>query len=388
MSRRTRRNHPPGFKAKVALAAIKGEKTLAELAQLYDVHPTQVTAWKAQLLEGASGLFGKRGKSPGAQMRHACGCRGELAAIRHRCQIAERIDHRVSVICPGFCPSYVIWLRRYCQGQHTCGGPEDTAREDRRTDVGERFFVRCARQGRAVERKAMIDRGHELPLIRQVELLRLSRGSLYYQPRAVSAADLAIMRRIDELHLDYPFAGSRMLRDLLRGEGIAIGRDRVASMMRRMGIEALYRRPRTSKPADGHKIYPYLLRGLTVDRANQAWAMDITYIPMARGFVYLAAVVDWFSRRVLAWRVSITLDVEFCLEAVEEALTRYGKPEIFNTDQGSQFTSIDFTGLLLKNAITISMDGRGAWRDNVFVERLWRSVKYEEVVCCERLVSA
>jgi putative transposase len=234
----------------------------------------------------------------------------------------------------------------------------------------------------------MIDRGHELPLIRQVELLRLSRGSLYYQPRAVSAADLAIMRRIDELHLDYPFAGSRMLRDLLRGEGIAIGRDRVASMMRRMGIEALYRRPRTSKPADGHKIYPYLLRGLTVDRANQAWAMDITYIPMARGFVYLAAVVDWFSRRVLAWRVSITLDVEFCLEAVEEALTRYGKPEIFNTDQGSQFTSIDFTGLLLKNAITISMDGRGAWRDNVFVERLWRSVKYEEVVCCERLVSA
>jgi putative transposase len=230
----------------------------------------------------------------------------------------------------------------------------------------------------------MIDRNHELPLTRQAELLRLSRGSLYYRPRAVSAADLAIMRRIDELHLDYPFAGSRMLRDLLRGEGIAIGRERVASMMRRMGIEALYRRPRTSKPADGHKIYPYLLRGLTVARANQVWAMDITYIPMARGFVYLAAVVDWFSRRVLAWRVSITLEVEFCLEAVEEALARYGKPEIFNSPcegggQGSQFTSIAFTGLLLKNAIIISMDGRGAWRDNVFVERLWRSVKYEEV---------
>ena len=179
----------------------------------------------------------------------------------------------------------------------------------------------------------MIDRGHELPLIRQAELLRLSRGSLYYQPRAVSAADPAIMRRIDELHLDYPFAGSRMLRDLLRGEGIAIGRDRVASMMRRMGIEALYRRPRTSKPADGHKIYLYLLRGLTVDRANQVWAMDITYIPMARGFVYLVAVVDWFSRRVLAWRVSITLDVEFCLEAVEEALTRYGKGLLRALDQ-------------------------------------------------------
>jgi putative transposase len=225
----------------------------------------------------------------------------------------------------------------------------------------------------------MIDREHELPLTRQAEILRLSRGSLYYHPCPVSAADLAIMRRIDALHLDYPFAGSRMLRDLLRGEGIAIGRERVASMMRRMGIAALYRRPNTSKPAVGHKIYPYLLRGLTVVRPNQVWALDITYIPMARGFVYLAAVVDWFSRRVLAWRVSITLEVEFCLEAVEEALARYGKPAIFNTDQGSQFTSIDFTGLLLDNTIAISMDGRGAWRDNVFVERLWRSVKYEEV---------
>ena len=166
------------------------------------------------------------------------------------------------------------------------------------------------------------------------------------------------MRRIDELHLDYPFAGSRMLRDLLRGEGIVIGRELVATMMRRMGIEALYRRPNTSKPAAGHKIYPYLLRGLAVERPNQVWAMDITYIPMARGFVYLAAVVDWFSRRVLAWRVSITMEVEFCLEAVEEALARHGKPEIFNTDQGSQFTSAAFTGLLLENAIAISMDGR------------------------------
>jgi putative transposase len=225
----------------------------------------------------------------------------------------------------------------------------------------------------------MIERDHDLPLTRQAELLGLSRGSLYYHRRAVPAADLAIMRRIDELHLDYPFAGSRMLRDLLCGEGIAIGRDRVTSMMRRMGIEAVYRRPHTSKPADGHKIYPYLLRGLTVERANQVWAMDITYIPMAHGFVYLAAVVDWFSRRVLAWRVSITLEVEFCLDAIEEALARYGKPEIFNTDQGSQFTSADFTGLLLENAIAISMDGRGAWRDNVVVERLWRSIKYEEV---------
>ena len=225
----------------------------------------------------------------------------------------------------------------------------------------------------------MIDRSHGLPLTRQAEVLGLSRGSLYYEPRSMPAADLAIMRRIDELHLNYPFAGSRMLRDLLRGEGIAVGRERVATMMRRIGIEALYRRPNTSKPADGHKVYPYLLRGLAVVRPNQVWAMDITYIPMARGFVYLAAVVDWFSRRVLAWRMSITMQVDFCLEAVEEALARHGKPEIFNTDQGSQFTSADFTGVLLANAIAISMDGRGAWRDNVFVERLWRSVKYEEV---------
>jgi putative transposase len=225
----------------------------------------------------------------------------------------------------------------------------------------------------------MIDRGHDLPLVRQAELLRLSRSTLYYAPRPVPAAELAIMRRIDVLHLDYPFAGSRMLRDLLRGEGIAIGRELVATMMRRMGIEALYRRPNTSKPADGHKIYPYLLRDLPVERPNQVWAMDITYIPMARGFVYLAAVVDWFSRRVLAWRLSITMEVEFCLDAVEDALARYGRPEIFNTDQGSQFTSAAFTGLLLDNAIAISMDGRGSWRDNVFVERLWRSVKYEEV---------
>jgi putative transposase len=225
----------------------------------------------------------------------------------------------------------------------------------------------------------MIDRSHDLPLVRQADLLRLSRSTLYYEPRPVPAAELAIMRRIDELHLDYPFAGSRMLRDLLRGEGIAIGRERVATMMRRMGLEALYCRPNTSKAADGHRIYPYLLRGLPVERPNQVWAMDITYIPMARGFVYLAAVVDWFSRRVLAWRLSITMEVEFCLDAVEDALARYGRPEIFNTDQGSQFTSAAFTGLLLDNTIAISMDGRGSWRDNVFVERLWRSIKYEEV---------
>jgi putative transposase len=176
-----------------------------------------------------------------------------------------------------------------------------------------------------------------------------------------------------------PFAGSRMLRDLLRAKGVVIGRLAVATLMRRMGIEALYRRPGTSKPAPGHKIHPYLLRNLVVDRPNQVWAMDITYIPMARGFVYLAAVVDWFSRRVLAWRLSIDMAVDFCLEVVEEAIARHGTPDIFNTDQGSQFTGLAFTGLLAANGIAISMDGKGSWRDNVFVERLWRSVKYEEV---------
>jgi len=225
----------------------------------------------------------------------------------------------------------------------------------------------------------MIDSSHELPVTRQAKLLSISRGSVYYKARAVSVADLAIMRRLDELHLDHPSAGSRMLRDLLVGEGIAIGRRHVATLMKRMGIEALYRRPNTSRPAPGHKIYPYLLRGLAIERPNQVWAMDITYIPMARGFVYLAAVVDWYSRRVLSHRVSITMEADFCIDALEEALAKHGRPEIFNTDQGSQFTSTDFTGVLLDNAIAISMDGKGAWRDNVFVERLWRSVKYEEV---------
>ena len=225
----------------------------------------------------------------------------------------------------------------------------------------------------------MIDRDHELSLVRQAQALNISRGSVYYKPRPVSPEDLAIMRRIDELHLDYPFAGSRMLRDFLNRAGVSIGRRHVATLMKRMGIEALYRRPNTSKPAPGHKIYPYLLRGVKVEKPNQVWATDITYISMARGFVYLVAVVDWFTRRVLSHRVSITMEADFCVAALEEALTKHGKPEIFNSDQGSQFTSEAFTGALIKHEIKISMDGKGAWRDNVFVERLWKSVKYEEV---------
>jgi putative transposase len=225
----------------------------------------------------------------------------------------------------------------------------------------------------------MIDREHDLPITKQAEVLRISRGSVYYLPRPVSASDLEVMRRLDRLHLEFPFAGSRMLRGLLAAEGCQLGRRHVKTLMQRMGIEALYRRPRTTKPEPGHKIYPYLLRGIEITRPNQVWAMDITYIPMARGFVYLAVVLDWFSRRVLSWRVSITMEAAFCVEALEDALARYGKPDIFNTDQGSQFTGTAFTGVLIKHKVAISMDGTGAWRDNVFVERLWRSVKYEEV---------
>jgi putative transposase len=225
----------------------------------------------------------------------------------------------------------------------------------------------------------MIDPEHDLSIKQQAKALGISRGSVYYMPRPASDADLMLMRRIDELHLEYPFAGSRMLRDMLFQQGLEVGRRHVKTLMRKMSIEAIYRRPNTSKPAPGHRIYPYLLRGLAITRPNQVWAMDITYIPMARGFVYLAAVVDWFSRRVLAWKLSITMETSFCVEALEEALSKNEKPDIFNTDQGSQFTSEVFTGRLKENGIAISMDGRGRWRDNVFVERIWKSIKYEEV---------
>lgn len=225
----------------------------------------------------------------------------------------------------------------------------------------------------------MIDRDHALPLRRQAELAGISRGSVYYLPKSTSEADLALMRVIDELHLEHPLAGARMLRDMLKARGFEVGRKHVATLMRHIGIEALYRKPNTSKRHPEHQVYPYLLRGLAIERANQVWAMDITYIPMARGFVHLAAIIDWFSRKVLAWEVSISMEADFCVRVLDAALARYGKPEIFNTDQGSQFTSLAFTERLKEHHIDISMDGRGCWRDNVFVERLWRSVKYEEV---------
>lgn len=225
----------------------------------------------------------------------------------------------------------------------------------------------------------MIDRNHDLPITRQAKVLNISRSTAYYQPKPPNEKDLFLMKQIDRLHLEFPFAGSRMLRDMLRLKGINIGRKKVRTLMLRMGIEALYRRPKTTQRHPEHKVYPYLLRNLAITRPNQVWAMDITYIPMKRGFVYLTVVLDWYTRKILSHRVSITMDKQFCIDALDEAIQRYGKPEIMNTDQGSQFTSLGFIQTLMENGIQISMDGKGCWRDNVFVERLWRSVKYEEV---------
>lgn len=225
----------------------------------------------------------------------------------------------------------------------------------------------------------MIDRHHKLSVSSQCRILSLGRSTAYYREKRPGESDLVLMRRIDELHLNHPFAGSRMLRDMLRLEGHEIGRKRVSTLMDRMGIQALYRKPNTSKKHPAHPVYPYLLRGLAITRSNHVWAGDITYIPMKRGFLYLFAVMDWASRKVLSWRLSNTLTADFCIEAVQEAINRHGQPDIFNTDQGSQFTSHEFTRLLKQHDIAISMDGKGSWRDNVFVERLWRSIKYEEV---------
>ena len=225
----------------------------------------------------------------------------------------------------------------------------------------------------------MIDPKHELPVTRQAELVGISRAAVYYVPRPIPEGDLALQRRIDALHLDYPFAGSRLLKKLLRAEGYPVGRKHVATLMRRMGIEALYRKKSTSKRHPDHEIYPYLLRNVSIERANQVWALDITYIPMRRGFVYFCAVMDWASRRILAMRLSNTLTADFCVEALEEAIVRYGRPEIVNTDQGSQFTGSEFIAVLKTRNIAISMDGKGCWRDNVFIERFWKTLKYEEV---------
>ena len=226
----------------------------------------------------------------------------------------------------------------------------------------------------------MIDReGTTLSIMRQCELLGLCRSSLYYRPRPISEADLLLMRRIDELHLIHPFLGARRLARTLQREGVDVGRRHVGTLMLLMGIETIYRKKRTSLPAKGHRIYPYLLRDVVIERRNQVWSTDVTYLPMAKGFAYLVAILDLYSRKVLAFRVSNTLATDFCIEALEEALRRYGAPEIFNTDQGSQFTDAAFTAVLERTGVRISMDGKGRWIDNVFIELLWRSIKYEDI---------
>ena len=230
------------------------------------------------------------------------------------------------------------------------------------------------------DRRALVDRDHREPSIRkQCRLLGLARSGGYRKPPPANDNDLALMRRIDELFTAWPFLGSRRMAALLRAEGHGVNRKRVQRLMRRMGIAALGPKPRTTKPTPGHKIFPYLLRNLAIDRPNQVWAADITYVPIGRGFLYLVAIIDWASRAVLAWNLSNTMDVSFCVSALEAALVRFGRPEIFNTDQGSQFTSAAFTGTLAAAGVRISMDGRGRWMDNVFIERLWRSLKYEDI---------
>ncbi|MGH8531126.1 MAG: IS3 family transposase [Nevskiales bacterium] len=325
--RRPRRNHSAAFKAKVALAAARGDKTMVELAEQFDLHANQITQWKAELLERAVEMF----STPAER------------AAQHGPSTAD-LQAKI--------------------GQLTM-------------EIG--FFRSRAQSRPRHERKAMICRDEKMPMMRQCQILALPRSTAYYCPVPVPQADLALMRRMDALHLDFPFAGSRMLRDLLRLEDHTAGRKRVARLMRLMGIEALYRKRNTSRRHPAHAIFKYRLRGLTIDRPNQVWAMDITYLPMKRGFVYLAVVLDWATRRILSFRLSNSLTTDFCIEAVEEAIAKYGKPGIFNTDQGCQFTSSEFVALLKGHGIQISMDGKGCWRDNVFVERLWKTIKYEEV---------
>ncbi|WP_019384188.1 IS3 family transposase [Acinetobacter venetianus] len=326
MTRRKRRNHSAEFKVKVALAAIKGDHTLAELSTQFDLHQNQIIDWKNQLLEQSVNIFSR----PTAQQEPEIDLKALHAKIGHQ---ALQID----------------------------------------------FLEGALRKIGAAERQKMIDKTHQLSVRQQSQLIQINRSTLYYKPKEISSTDLSWMRLIDEIHLDYPFMGSRMIRDMLQRQGHQIGRRKVRRLMRLMGIHALYPKPNTSKPNLAHRIFPYLLKNMVIDHSNQVWCTDITYIPMAKGFVYLCAIIDWHSRKVLAHRVSISMETDFCIDALQEAIVKYGCPEVFNTDQGSQFTSEAFLNELKLRNIRISMDGKGRWMDNVMIERLWRSVKHEEV---------
>src|SRR5919202_18874 len=322
-----RKQHTAAFQAQVALAALKGDKTVTELASQYGVHPTLIHGWKKQLLAGADQVFGNGSKAAAAD------------AEAQKAELFEQI---------GRLKMELEWLKK---------------KSDRSPD----------------RLRPLVEPGHpQLSVRRQCALLGLARSSLYYEPAPETAENLRLMRLLDQEYTAHPFLGSRRLTRWLNGQGEAVNRKRVQRLLRVMGLEAIYPKPKLSAAGRGHRIYPYLLRDVRIERPDQVWSADITYVPLARGFMYLAAAIDWYSRYVLAWRLSNTLDGSFCLEMLEEALSR-GKPEVFNTDQGVQFTAEAWTSRLLTAGVAVSMDGRGRCLDNVFVERLWRSVKHEDI---------
>ncbi|QLH14373.1 MULTISPECIES: IS3 family transposase [Paracoccus] len=324
---KTRRRFTAEFKAKVALEAIRGERTISELATKHQLHPNQITQWKRQAIENLAKAFDD--KASDAQVGR------EAEVTKLHAKIGQLVVERG-------------------------------------------FFGQSLRSLSLDRRRMMIDPDHErLSIRRQCELVSISRASFYRQPAGESPENLELMRVIDGAFMETPWYGSRQMARHLRRQGWCVGRKRVRRLMRKIGLSPIYQAPRTSEPHPQHRIYPYLLRNLAIERPDQVWCADVTYIPMRRGFLYLVAIMDWFSRKVLAWRLSNTMDADFCVAALEEAIAHHGRPDIFNTDQGSQFTSFAFTTTLKDAGIRISMDGRGRWMDNVFIERLWRSLKYE-----------
>ncbi|WP_246100937.1 IS3 family transposase [Palleronia caenipelagi] len=321
-----RKNHSPDFKAKVALEAIREEMTLAELSKKYGVHPTRIGTWKRAAIENMATAFTRRGSAP------------EQVSAADVDKLHSKIGQLV---------------------------------------VERDFLAEASHQPSRDARQKMVSRDHKLSLRKQCELLRLSRSRLYYQPVGESAENLGFMEMIDKQFLETPWYGSRQMARYMKRNGHRCGRHRVRRLMRLMRLVPIYQEPNTSKKHPQHKIWPYLLRNIVIDRPNQVWCADITYIPMRRGFLYLVAIMDWYSRKVLAWRLSNSMDADFCVQALKEAIAKHGTPEIFNSDQGSQFTSGAWIDVLTDAKIRISMDGKGAWRDNRMIERLWRSLKYE-----------